>query len=124
MKIERFEDIKASQMARELTNAIYLRTRDEDFAKDWGLKDQIQRASGSIMHNIAEGFDSGSTPEFIRFLGYAQRSATQVMSQLYLALDQNYIQTNDFDKLYVDTKSVHATIGGFIKYLKNYKRTN
>lgn len=100
MKIERFEDIKAWQMARERTSGIYGYTRDSEFFKDWGLKDQIQSASGSIMHNIAEGYDSGSNPDFIRFLGYAQGSVTEVMSQLYAALDQKYITSNDFNKLY------------------------
>jgi len=100
MKIERFEDTKAWQMARERTNGIYGYTRDGKFLKDWGLKDQIQRADGSIKHNIAEGYDSGSNPDFIRFLGYAQRSATEVMSQLYAAFDQNHTTSNDFNKLY------------------------
>lgn len=73
------------------------------------------------MHNIAEGFDSGSHPEFARFLGYAQRSATEVMSELYVALDQEYISQPEFDSLYSETKSVQASIGGFIKYLKKTK---
>lgn len=68
MKIERFEDIEAWQVARELARKIYLATLDGQFTKDYGLKNQIQQACGSIMHNIAEGFDSGSNSELVRFL--------------------------------------------------------
>jgi len=71
MAITRFEDIEAWQLARDLTRQIYKATKEGRFAKDYGLKDQIQRASGSSMHNIAEGFDSSTNPEFIRFLSYA-----------------------------------------------------
>lgn len=72
--IRKFEEIEGWQDARKLTREIYSMTHRNGFAKDWGLKDQITRAAGSVMHNIAEGFDAGSNPEFIRFLGYAQRS--------------------------------------------------
>lgn len=80
MKIERFEDIEAWQRARELTRKIYLATLDGQFTKDYGLKNQIQQACGSIMHNIAEGFDAGSNAEFVKFLRYAKRSCTEVQS--------------------------------------------
>ncbi len=123
MKITRFEDIKSWQMARELTQEIYVRTRQEKFSRDYGLKDQLQRAAASVMHNIAEGFDSGTRAEFTRFLGYAQRSSTEVMSGLYIALDQSYISPNDFELLYRKTQDVHALIGGFIKYLKSTPQT-
>ncbi len=82
MKIERFEDIEAWQLGRQLTRLVYQATRQEGFTRDFGLKDQIQRASGSVMHNIAEGFDGGSNAEFIKFLRYSQRSCTEVQSQL------------------------------------------
>lgn len=71
MKIERFEDIRAWQQARELTNLVYDLTVQAKFSKDFRLRDQIQGAAGSIMHNIAEGFDDGSDIEFVRFLKYA-----------------------------------------------------
>ncbi len=86
MKIERFDDIEAWQLARELTRKVYELTKTPRFARDFGLKRQIQDAAGSSMHNIAEGFDSETTSEFIRFLRYAKRSCTEVQSELYPAL--------------------------------------
>ena len=90
-KIERFEDLQSWQKARLLTNLVYDLTGHTEFAKDFRLRDQIRDAAGSVMHNIAEGFDSGSNPEFIRFMKMARRSASEVQSQLYLALDRNYL---------------------------------
>jgi four helix bundle protein len=86
-------------------------------SKDFGLRDQIQRAAGSAMHNIAQGFDSGSDIEFVRFLRYAQRSCTEVQSGLYVVLDQKYITDQQFRALSEQAKKTHARIGGFIKYL-------
>jgi four helix bundle protein len=117
MRIVRFEDIDAWQDARELAKQVYSRTRYGDFSKDFGLRDQIQRAAGSAMHNIAEGFDSGSDLEFVRFLRYAQRSCTEVQSELYVALDQEYVTEPQFQALSEQTKKTHSKIGGFIKYL-------
>jgi four helix bundle protein len=71
----------------------------------------------SAMHNIAEGFDGGSNPEFVRFLRYAQRSCTEVKSQLYAALDQEYISKEQFDRIYDQATVTHQRIGGFIRYL-------
>ena len=88
MKIERFEDIEAWPLARELTRKIYCLTKKSKFSKDFGLKRQIQEAAGSAMHNIAEGFDSETNAEFVRFLRYAKRSCTEVQSELYVALDE------------------------------------
>ncbi|HXF83868.1 MAG TPA: four helix bundle protein [Anaerolineales bacterium] len=95
-KIEKFEDVRAWQMARELTNLIYDATEIGNFARDFRLRDQIQGAAASIMHNIAEGFDAGAHTEFIPFLKYARRSASEVQSQLYLALDRKYISAEQF----------------------------
>ena len=91
MKIERFEDIEAWQLARVLTQKVYRLTKKPDFSKDYGLKRQIQDAAGSSMHNTAEGFDAETNAEFIRFLRYAKRSCTEVQSELYVALDESYI---------------------------------
>ena len=90
-KIERFEDIQSWQKARQLANSIYDLTEHPKFSKDFRLSGQIQDAAGSVMHNIAEGFDAGTNPEFIRFLKMARRSASEVQSELYLALDRKYI---------------------------------
>jgi four helix bundle protein len=119
MKLTRFEDIESWQLARELTKNIYTATRTEKFSKDFGLRDQISRASVSVMSNIAEGFNSGSRPEFTRFLGYAQRSCSEVQSQLYVALDQAYLNEEMFKALYELADKTSAVIGGFIRYLKS-----
>jgi four helix bundle protein len=119
MKIERFEDIEGWKKGRELTILVYGFTRRPDFSKDYGLKDQITRASVSIMNNVAEGFDGGSDAEFNRFLVYAQRSSTEVKSCLYVALDNAYIDESDFQKAYAMADDAKNLIGGFIKYLKS-----
>lgn len=118
MTITRFEDIKAWQLGRELVHAVYAATEREPFARDFGLREQIRRASGSVMHNIVEGFAAGSNAEFTRLLRYSQRSATEVRSQLYIAIDLGYITQEHFDELQKLAGEVHATCGGFIKYLK------
>lgn len=122
MKIEKFENIQAWQAARELTNAIYKATTHGQFARDYGLRDQIQRAAISVMANIAEGFGSQSTQTFIQFLGYALRSATEVQSHLYVALDQGYIDQNVFDQIYQQTGEVRNLIYGFIRYLRSNRK--
>jgi four helix bundle protein len=123
MKIERFEDIDGWKKGRELTSLVYGLTNRDPFSKDYGLKDQITRASVSIMNNVAEGFDAGSDAEFIRFLRYAQRSASEVMSCLYVALDNKYITESDFDTCYNLAQEARKLVGGFIKYL-TLKGTN
>ena len=94
------KDIEAWQLARELTRKVYRLTKKPGFTKDYGLKRQIQDAAGSSMHNIAEGFDSETNAEFIRFLRYAKRSCTEVQSELYVALDEEYISPNKFKDVY------------------------
>ena len=120
MRIERFEDIKAWQLARELALKVYGLTKKTEFAHDFGLKRQIQDAAGSSMHNIAEGFDAETNPEFIRFLRYAKRSCTEVQSELYVALDQQYIVNAEFQDAYDHAGRTRAAIRGFIKYLVAY----
>lgn len=122
MKIERFEDIEGWQLARQLAREVYSISKVGAFSKDYGLRDQITRASGSVMHNIAEGFDGGSNAEFVKFLRYAQRSSSEVQSQLYVALDQDYIDQSQFDELYRQAANTHSKIGGFIAYLLRSKR--
>lgn len=100
-KVERFEDLIAWQKARELTKAIYSVTADGRFSKDFGLRDQIRRASVSIMSNIniAEGFGRGSMNEFHQFLVVSKASCAEVQSQLYIALDVGYLDKTTFKKL-------------------------
>ena len=118
MKIERFEDIESWKAGRELTKIVYKLTNKATFSKDFGLKDQIQRASVSIMANIAEGFDSKTNKAFINFLNYSFRSASEVQSLLYAALDQEYINNSEFDSTYNQCIEIKKLIGGFIRYLK------
>ena len=117
MPIHRFEDIEGWQAARELTRRVYAAAQSGGFAKDYGLRDQITRAAGSTMHNIAEGFDGGSNAEFIKFLRYSQRSCSEVQSQLYVAQDQGYLTRDEFDAIYAQAELTHAKVGGFIRYL-------
>jgi four helix bundle protein len=122
MKIGRFEEIEAWQLARELTKKVYALTNKSKFARDYGLMRQIQNAAGSAMHNIAEGFDSDTNAEFLRFLRYAKRSCSEVQSQLYIALDQKYISEAEFQDVYEHAGRTRATIRGFIKYLLTYTK--
>jgi four helix bundle protein len=119
VKIDRFEKIEAWQKARELANYIFEITSQKKFAKDYGLRDQIQRASVSVMANIAEGFGSNSNKEFTRFLGYANRSVYEIQSHLYVALDRGYIKQEDFESIYDKAINTTKLTKGFIRYLKS-----
>ena len=121
MKYRRFEQLPCWQDARELSRAVLELTREEAFSRDYSLKDQIWRAAGSVMDNIAEGFDDGSPNEFIRFLGYAQRSSGEIQSQLYRALDCGYIEQEQFDAAYRMASSCRKQIKGFRRYLRSHR---
>lgn len=97
---KRFEEIEAWQIARKLNLEVYRVTGSGPFARDFGLRDQIRRASISVSSNIAEGFARRSPKDFARFLTIARASAAEVCSQLYLALDLEYVTQDDFDTLY------------------------
>lgn len=116
--IERFEDLEAWKIAREITKDVYRICKNDLFARDYGLRDQICRASVSIMSNIAEGFERDGGKEFINFLSIAKGSAGEVRSQLYAALDQNYISENEFNHIYNKTVQNSRVIAGLINYLK------
>lgn len=117
-KIERFEDIVAWQKARVLTKEIYSSARMGLFAKDYGLRDQVQRASVSTMANIAEGFERGGDREFVQFLSNSKGSCGEVKSHLYVALDQGYVTQLNFDQLYSQADEVSKLVGGFMHYLR------
>lgn len=121
MKINSFEDIQAWQEARELTKEIYELSARGEFAHDFRLRDQIRSAAASIMANIAEGFDSQSDLEFVKFLVYSRRSASEVQSHLYVALDQSYLSADQFKKVSDEIVKVKNLIYGFIRYLKKGK---
>ena len=116
--ITRFEDIQAWQEARKLVKMIYKLTNSGMLAKDFGLRDQIQRAAVSSMTNIAEGLDCESKAEFARFLGFARRSAVEVQSLLYTALDIRYITETELKEFYEQARKTKALIGGFKHLLK------
>ena len=115
---KRFEEIEAQQIARTLTEEIYKVTKVGGFSKDFGLRDQIQRASVSIMSNIAEGFERGGRGEFLQFLSMAKGSNGELKSHLYIALDQKYILQNEFNQLFKEAEVTGSKIGGLINYLR------
>ena len=110
--IERFEDLIAWQKARFLTAQIYKVTREGDFAKDFGLRNQIQRAAVSIMSNIAEGFERARPAEFHQFLSMAKASCAELRSQLYVAFDVGYLPEGQFNELMALAQEVSRIIGG------------
>lgn len=113
-----FEELHVYQRARELTNAIYRLTRQRGFAEDRSLVDQIRRAATSIMFNIAEGFERGSKTEFIQFLFIAKGSSGEVRAQLQVAIDQEFIGGDDYDRLYNLARLVSGMLSNFIAHLQ------
>jgi four helix bundle protein len=119
--IKKFEDIQGWQEARDLTQKIYQITEQPQISRDFELVRQIRSASVSIMANIAEEFDCESKVEHSRFLGYARRSAVEVQSLLYVALDASFINQETFDLLYLQAHKAKALIGGFKRSLDSSK---
>jgi four helix bundle protein len=120
MNYKKFEELPCWIKARELCQAVYELINLPAFKKDFSLRNQIWDAAGSVMDNIAEGFDAGSTREFIRFLGYSQRSCGEVQSQLYRARDCGHINKKQFKKAYEIASEFRKQIKGFRKYLREY----
>lgn len=116
--IRQFEDLSCWKEARVLVKMIYSLTTSEPFSKDFGLRDQIQRSSVSVMSNIAEGFDSSTNAEFIRFLRYATRSCSETQSQLYIARDIHYIDDYLFNETMEQARKCSALMKALIKYLR------
>jgi four helix bundle protein len=117
--IERFEDLDVWKTARTLTNRVYEHTRQEPFSKDFGLRDQIQRASVSVMSNIAEGFESRTQSIFVDYLGHARASAGEVRAQLYVAHDQGYLSDAEFETTYDLADKASRQLFRLIQYLKS-----
>ena len=114
MKVTRFEDLIAWQKAQDLAVIIY-----ETYAqnKDWGFKDQIQRASVSVSNNVSEGFDRGTDPDFIRFLNFARTSCNEVKSMTYLAFRLKYITDEIKQKVILLCEEISRIIWGLIRSL-------
>jgi len=117
-KVEKFEDLIVWQKAHELAIGIYGLTSREPFCRDFGLRDQIQRAAVSVMSNIAEGFERYSRPEFRQFLSVARGSVAEVRSQLYLARSLQYVDEEDFDRIYSLCKDISNLTGALRKSLE------
>ncbi len=113
-----FEEIESWKMGRELAKEIYLITNRAPFSMDWALRDQIRRASISIVSNIAEGFERNSKAAFANYLSIAKASAGELRAQLYLAMDQLYISENEFNRISNMAHDVGRLIGGLIRNLK------
>jgi four helix bundle protein len=126
-----FEETSAWQKARQLTKELYKVTSVGAFARDYDLRNQMRRAAVSIMSNIAEGFERSGTGEFNQFLATAKGSAGEVRSQLYVALDQNYLSEALVVRLLDQATEIGRMIGGLMIYLRKsgikgtkYKRTH
>ncbi len=122
MIAKRFVDLIFWQKTRALTKLIYSFTNKNPFNKDFGLKEQIQRSAVSTMSNIAEGFGRGSNSEFVQFLFVAKGSLSEVKSQLYVALDLDYLTDSEFKKPYDLTEEITKLINAFIRTLKDDKK--
>jgi four helix bundle protein len=120
--IRRFEDIEAWKKARELVREVYKICGEGRLSKDFGLRDQLCRAAVSSMSNIAEGFSRNSDKDFSHFLDMAKGSALEVQSLLYVALDIEYIEKSEFDRLSHLADATASIIGGFISYLRKQIR--
>ena len=120
--ITKFEDIEAWKEARQLSKMIYKITDREGIKKDFALRDQIRRSAGSVMDNIAEGFERDGNREFLQFLSIAQASCGELRSQLYRCLDRNHIDRDTFDSLRAKTILTNKKIKSLIIYLKKSKR--
>lgn len=117
--IQKFEDINAWKKARLITNRVYKITKYAEFSRDFGLKDQSTRAAVSIMANIAEGHGRRTSKDFACFLGVARGSAIELQALLYAALDQSYIDRNEFEELYSEINEVSKMTVSLSKYLRN-----
>ncbi len=115
-----FEELKVWHDSREFVRMIYELTSSDRLKKDYGFKDQLQRAAISIMNNISEGFERDNTKELIRFLKYAKGSAGEVRSMLYVALDLNYLLKDEFDRYYSRSLDIIRQLSNFNQYLIRY----
>ena len=114
---EKFEDIDAWRLAREIAAEMFQFTLRENVARDFRLRDQIRGSSGSMMDNIAEGFGRGGNTEFVQFLGYGIGSGNELKSQCYRSLDYKYLSQDEFQKLYDKINRYNKMVAGLMKYL-------
>jgi four helix bundle protein len=119
MQFKRFEEMPVWQDARKLTTLIYTWTQREKFARDFGLRDQIQRSAVSIMSNIAEGYERATRKDFLLFISYAKGSVGEVRSQLYIGFDLKYIDEQQFKNGYDLCVSISTQLSKFSQHLKS-----
>lgn len=117
-RMDCFEEVGAWSKARELAQSVYAITNEERFARDFGLRNQIRKAAISVMANIAEGFERNGNAEFAQFLAVAKGSAGEVRAQLYVALDQGYIDQIVFDRVAETTREIGRMLAGLMSYLR------
>ena len=117
-KIEKFEDIESWKLAREAANLVYKVSSAGNFSRDFALCNQIRRASVSILSNIAEGFERGGNKEFLQFLAIAKGSCGEVRAQLYVALDQEYLDSDNFALICDKLLETSRLLSGLMKYLR------
>src|SRR4030042_3526253 len=117
--IKRFEDLEIWQMARQLCKEIFELTLRENFIKDFSLKDQIRGSSGSIMDNIAEGFERGGNKEFKQFLSIAKGSCGETRSQLYRSFDRHYFTEDELKEYLEKTYQLAKKISNMMSYLSH-----
>lgn len=120
-KVERFEDLRIWQLAREICNDIFELFESTPLGKDYALRDQMSRSSGSIMDNIAEGFERNGNREFIQFLSISKASCGELRSQLYRAFDRNYINGEVFNLLVDNIVLESKKISSFITYSYQFR---
>jgi four helix bundle protein len=118
--VKRFEELGVWQDARQLVQAVYSASRQPAFYRDCGLREQIRRAATSTMSNIAEGFERGTRKEFLQFLNISKGSNGEVRSQLYVALDQEYMNGMEFDTLCDSSFTLSRRLSSFIRHLQSY----
>lgn len=123
MKINRFEDLEIWSLSISVAKKVYQLTSNNKFSKDFGLRDQIRRASVSISSNIAEGFEMTNNNDLIKFLRIAKGSAGEVRSQLYIALELKYVEKEECDNFKEDLEILSSKIGKFINYLIGKKNS-
>ena len=115
--IKRFEDLEIWQQSRKLCYKVWKLSLTGSFSKDYALKDQMSKSSGSVMDNIAEGFGRGGNREFIIFLGFASGSTDEVKSQIYRLFDRSHVNEKIFEELLSEAQDLQVKISNFISYL-------
>jgi len=116
--IKSFEDLEIWKISKDFTVELYKITHNKNFNKDFSLRDQLRRASISIISNIAEGFERNGNKEFIQFLSIAKGSAGEIRAQIVIAFELKYITDKEFEKLHKDISQVSKQLSGFINYIK------